>query len=77
VAPSRAAVVGSVIGRMAAPASERATYEWLCELLDVDYEAMPAIRLYRACALRQKHQSRIERHLFSRGAATCSACRAR
>ena len=29
--PQRAAVVGSVIGRMAAPASERATYQWLCE----------------------------------------------
>ena len=69
--PQRAAVVGSVIGRMAAPASERATYQWLCErsglgeLLDVDYEAMPAIRLYRASDLLQKHQSRIERHLFS------------
>lgn len=69
--PQRAAVVGSVIGRMAAPASERATYQWLCErsglgeLLDVDYEAMPAIRLYRASDLLQKHQQRIERHLFS------------
>jgi hypothetical protein len=47
----RAAVAGSVIGRMAAPGSERATWRWLrqrsarAELLDVDFEAMPLMRL--------------------------------
>jgi hypothetical protein len=36
------------------------------ERWDVDYEAMPAIRRYRASELRQKHPQRIERHRFSR-----------
>ena len=50
----RAAAVGSIIGRMAAPGSERATYRWLCqrsalgELLQVDFETMSMMQLYRA-----------------------------
>jgi len=44
--PQRAAVLGVILGRMAAPGSELATQRWLCEcsglgeLLDVDFEAM-------------------------------------
>ena len=51
--PQRAAAIGSIVGRMAAPASERATHTWLGErsglgeLLDVDYEAMGLSALYR------------------------------
>ena len=47
----QAAVIGNVIGRMAAPASELATWGWLRErsglgeLLDVDFEAMPLMSL--------------------------------
>ncbi len=46
----QAAAIGSIIGRMAEPGSELATYGWLTgqsglgELLDVDYEAMPLMR---------------------------------
>src|ERR1019366_6310838 len=45
----RDAVAGLLIGRMAAPGSEMATWRWLRErsalgeLLDVDFEAMPPI----------------------------------
>ena len=51
---SRAVAMGSIIGRMAVPGSERATWRWLCErsalgeLLDVDFETMDMMRLYRA-----------------------------
>lgn len=69
--PQQAAVLGLVMGRMAAPGSERATYGWLCErsglgeLLDVDFEAMPLQRLYRASDLLMRHRAAIEHHLFS------------
>ena len=68
----QAAVIGSVIGRMAAPASELATWSWLRErsglgeLLDVDFEAMPLMSLYRASDLLVKHRQPIEAGLFSR-----------
>ncbi|MEB8491832.1 hypothetical protein OW718_01050, partial [Acidithiobacillus ferriphilus] len=68
----RAAVVGSLIGRMAAPGSELATWRWLRErsalgeLLDVDFEAMPLIRLYRTSDLLVRHRDKIETALFSR-----------
>jgi transposase len=70
--PMRAAVVGSVVGRMAAPGSERATYRWLSErsalgeLLDVDYETMRPEQLYRASDVLFKHRSAIEGSLFNR-----------
>ena len=47
--PQCAAAVGSIIGRMAVPGSERATYRWLAqrsalgELLEVDFESMSMI----------------------------------
>jgi transposase len=68
----QAAVIGNVIGRMAAPASELATWGWLRErsglgeLLDVDFEAMPLMSLYRASGLLVKHRQPIEAALFSR-----------
>lgn len=68
----QAAVIGNVIGRMAAPASELATWGWLQErsglgeLLDVDFEAMPLMSLYRASDLLIKHRQPIEAALFSR-----------
>ena len=68
--PQRAAAVGSIIGRMAAPGSERATYRWLCqrsalgELLEVDFETMSMMRLYRAAVVLVRHQQQIEGHLF-------------
>ena len=68
----QAAAIGSVIGRMAAPGSELATWHWLRErsglgeLLDVDFEAMPLMRLYRTSDLLVKHRHTIEEMLFHR-----------
>ena len=70
--PQRAAAIGSIIGRMAAPASERATYDWLGsrsglgELLDVDYEAMSLSSLYRISDRLLRHKSALENALFER-----------
>jgi hypothetical protein len=68
----RAAVAGSLIGRMTAPGSELATWQWLRsqsalgELLDVDFEAMPLGRLYRVTDLLVRHRAAIEAALFGR-----------
>jgi transposase len=68
----RAAVMGNVIARMAAPASELASWNWLCqtsalgELLDVDFEGLSHMRLYRASDALVKHRARIEAQLFER-----------
>jgi len=68
----QAAVIGNVIGRMAAPASELATWGWLRErsglgeLLDVDFEAMPLMSLYRASDLLIRYRQPIEAALFAR-----------
>jgi hypothetical protein len=74
----RDAAAGLLIGRMApplacslAPGSELATWRWLCErsalreLLDVDFEAMPLIRLYRTSDLLVRHRDKIEDALFT------------
>ena len=67
----RDAVAGLLIGRMAAPGSERATWRWLREqsalgeLLDADFEAMPPIRLYRTADLLVRHRDKIEAALFT------------
>ncbi len=67
----RDAVAGLLIGRMAAPGSEMATWRWLRErsalgeLLDVDFEAMPPIRLYRTSDLLVRHRDKIEDALFT------------
>jgi transposase len=68
----RAAVAASLIGRMAAPGSELATWQWvrrrsaLGELLDTDFEAMPLVRLYRVSDLLLRHRDAIEAALFVR-----------
>jgi transposase len=68
----RAAVAGSVIGRMAAPGSELATWRWLRqrsalgELLEVDFEAMSPMQLYRASDRLVRRREQIEDALFSR-----------
>ena len=68
----RSAIVGAIIGRMAAPGSELSTHHWLDqgsglgELLDVDFGRMPLMTLYRASDALMKHKDRIERTLFDR-----------
>ena len=68
----RAAILGNLIARMAHPASELATWHWLQmhsalgELLDVDFEAMSHMRLYRASDVLMHHHAAIEEHLFNR-----------
>ena len=57
--------------RGAAPGSEIVTWRWLRErsalgeLLDVDFEAMPPIRLYRTCDPLMRHRDQIEAALFA------------
>jgi hypothetical protein len=70
--PQRAAVVGVILGRMAAPGSELATRRWLCErsalgeLLDVDFEAMSLMQLYRAGDVLMRHREALEKAVFAR-----------
>jgi len=70
--PQRALIVGAIIGRMAAPGSERATHRWLGErsglgeLLGVDFEAMPLAPFYRAADLLMRHRTVIEQTVFAR-----------
>ncbi len=70
--PQRAAAIGSIIGRMAAPASELATHDWLGsrsglgELLDVDYEIMSLSSLYRVSDRLLRHKPALEAALFER-----------
>ena len=71
--PQRAALVGSIIGRMAEPGSELATWRWLQnesglgELLDFDYEQrLPLKALYRASDLLMRHRSALEGAMFTR-----------
>ena len=66
----RSAATGAIVGRLAAPASERATHRWLQErsglgeLLGVDFETVGAMQLYRASDALVKHREAIEAHLF-------------
>lgn len=67
----RAAIIGNIIGRMAKPSSELATWNWLKkssalgELIDFDFEAMPHMSLYRASDILMKHRTALERHIFA------------
>ncbi len=67
-----AAAIGNVIGRMAAPGSELATWGWLKnesalgEILEFDFEGMSLMRLYRASDLLLHHQAKIEAFVFDR-----------
>jgi transposase len=68
---NRAAILGNLIGRMAAPASELATWNWLNsqsalgELLDVDFAGLSHMRLYRTSDILMQHRAAIEDHLFN------------
>lgn len=65
-----AAALGNVIGRMAAPGSELATYGWLQnrtalgELIGYDYEGMDLQQLYRSADRLLQHRDALEAHLF-------------
>lgn len=70
--PQRAAALGTIIARMAAPGSEQATYRWLQnrsglgELLDYDYDTMNDQALYRIADRLYQHRTTIEDTLFGR-----------
>ncbi len=68
--PQIAAAVGNIVGRMAAPASELATFAWLRrrtalgELIGYDYEGMDLQQLYRSADILLKHRPALEAHIF-------------
>jgi transposase len=67
---TRAAIIGNLIGRMAQPDSEIATWNWLQthsalgELIDADFMAMSHMSLYRASDALMQHRDEIEDHVF-------------
>ena len=67
----QASILGSLIGRMGQPGSERATWNWLQqhsalgELIDVDFLSMSHMCLYRASDVLMKHREVIETRLYS------------
>ena len=69
---TRKMITAQVVGRMAAPGSERATWKWLKdtsaleELIGLSFANLSVMRLYRAADVLLKHQDRIEDHLFRR-----------
>jgi len=66
----RACAMASIVGRMAVPGSELSTWHWLRtqsalgELVDVDFEGVPLMRLYRASDHLVRHREVIEQSLF-------------
>ena len=70
--PLRAAAVGAIVGRLARPGSERATWGWLRrrsglgELLDFDFQTLSLMQMYRASDALMRHRQAIEAHLFTR-----------
>ncbi|MEF8697751.1 MAG: IS1634 family transposase [Candidatus Accumulibacter sp. UW20] len=66
----QASIIGSLIGRMGQPGSERATWNWLQhhsalgELLDFDFLSISHMGLYRASDVLMKHREAIEARLF-------------
>lgn len=69
---TRAMVVAQVVGRLAAPGSERSTWDWLNErsalpeLLGLSLQDLSVMRLYRAADALLKHQAAIEAQVFTR-----------
>ena len=65
-----AAAMGNILARMAFPASELASHQWLQqrsglgELLGYDFESMGRDRLYQASDQLLKHKVALERHLY-------------
>ena len=70
--PQRMAAIASIVGRMAAPGSERATYQWLTrrgalgEWLGFDFETTPVTALYRVSDILVKNRKSIESQLFGK-----------
>ena len=70
--PQRALIVDAIIGRMAAPGSERATHRWLSarsalgEWLEVDFATLPLAPFYRAADLLMRHRAVIEQTVLTR-----------
>ena len=68
----RHAAPALILARMARPASERATHDWLRdasgagELLGTDFESVSLMQLYRASDVLAKHRKALETHLFER-----------
>jgi transposase len=68
----RDGIIGNIVARMARPGSELFTWDWLQhqsglgELIDVDFAAMPLMRLYRASDALFKHKEALEEHLFGK-----------
>ncbi len=66
----RAAALGNIVARMAFPASERASHQWLAqrsglgELLGYDFEAMGRDRLYQASDQLWSHKDALEKQLY-------------
>ena len=75
-----AASLGTIIGRMASPASELATHNWLQttsglgELIDYDFEDMGLDRLYQVSDQLWKHREAIEAHLYQQERDLFSFC---
>ena len=71
-AVTRAMIQAQIVGRLAAPGSELATWGWLNEtsalpeLLDLSLPDLSIMRLYRAADVLMKHQAAVEAHLFTR-----------
>lgn len=69
-----ASALGNIIARMAFPASERASHEWLQqrsglgELIGYDFEGMGLDRLYQVSDLLWKHRDTLESHLYQQEA---------
>jgi hypothetical protein len=70
--PQRAAAIGSLIGRMAAPGSELATHQWLRqrsalgELIDFDFTTLDLMALYRISDRLLAHKPALESFLYER-----------
>lgn len=68
--PAQAALVGSIVGRMAQPGSELSTWNWLTrqsalgELIDMDYARLSLSSLYRASDMLMRHRDEIEAQVF-------------
>lgn len=70
--PQRAAAIGTLIARMAAPASELASHQWLAErsalgeLIDFDFTKLSLTALYRIGDQLYRHQAALETFLDQR-----------
>ena len=68
--PQRAAAIGTLVARMAAPGSELATYHWLGnhsalgELIDFDFAALKLKALYRVSDQLFTHKAALEGFLY-------------